>query len=89
MLALAACEPVWPVQVADLNNADAAASWQVADFTANGSTYSAGQLTDLVLGLAATTDDRATAQAALAELAPLTPAYTDPGGVATRAPRAR
>jgi hypothetical protein len=82
VLALAACEPVWPVKVADLNNADAAASWQVADFTANGSTYSAGQLTDLVFGLAATTDDRATAQAALVELAPLTGAYADPGGVA-------
>lgn len=78
---LTACDPgVWPVTKANLNAADAAGAWIAADYQANGSGYTAGDLADVVLSLASLNSQRDVAEAALNDLAVKAPAYVNPGG---------
>lgn len=81
MTVLAACEPVWPVRVANQTAADNAAAWMATDYQTNGTSYSAANDADLILALTAIDANRTVAQQALGDLAAKAASYVNPGGV--------
>ena len=67
-IALAACQPTWPVRVPFLNSADAAGTWLAGDYAANGASYAPGMYADLIFAVAAIDGDRQLAHDALDDL---------------------